>query len=428
MKAWSETTLKNVAKKVSYGYTASATEQDTGVKFLRITDIVPSAIDWSTVPNCEISEKDIEKCRLSQGEIVIARTGATVGYAKQIGCNPPLAVFASYLVRVRVRDDICKRFIGILIESNNYKYYINTIAGGSAQPNANAKDLSSYPFYLPPIPIQQKIVALLSTYDELIENNKRRIALLETLAEEIYREWFVRLRFPGHEKMKIVKGVPQSWELEKLEHAFKFTGGGTPSKEVDRYWNGGEVNWFTPSDITGADGIFLGSSGEQCTEEGFNNSSAKMFPAYSVMLTSRATIGAVGINLTPACTNQGFITCIPNARYPLPYLYHWIKLAKPHFELLSGGATFAELTKGTFKRIEILTPPEPIVAEFARIESPLFNAIENHLRANRKLLETREMLLPRLISGKLSVENLDIQFPPGMAEELKAEPTAIVHA
>jgi type I restriction enzyme S subunit len=145
-----------------------------------------------------------------------------------------------------------------------------------------------------------------------------------------------------------------------------------------------------------------------------------MFPPYSVMLTSRATIGAIGINLTPACTNQGFITCIPNERYPLPYLYHWIKLAKPHFELLAVGATFAELTKGTFKRIEILTPPEPIVTEFARIESPLFGAIENHLRANRKLIEMRDKPLPRLISGKFSVENHAIQFPPGMAEETEA--------
>ncbi|MDP1549228.1 MAG: restriction endonuclease subunit S [Nitrosomonas sp.] len=287
---------------------------------------------------------------------------------------------------------------------------------GSSNPTLNRNHIHKIKIIFPKLDEQQKIAAILSAYDELIENNQRRIALLEKMAEEIYREWFVRLRFPGHEKVKKVKGVPEGWKLVKLEHAFKFTGGGTPTKEVNRYWDGGDVNWFTPSDITSANGIFLEQSGEQCTEEGLNNSSAKIFPAYSVMLTSRATIGAIGINLTPACTNQGFITCIPNAQYPLPYLYHWIKLAKPHFELLSGGATFAELTKGTFKRLEILTPPEFIITEFMWIESPLFNSIENYLRANRKLIETRDMLLPRLISGKLSVEHLDIQFPPGMEE------------
>lgn len=281
---------------------------------------------------------------------------------------------------------------------------------------------------IPALPVQQQIAAILSAYDELVENNKRRIALLEKLAEDIYREWFIRLGFPGHKTAKVVKGVPRGWDLVKVEHAFKFTGGGTPSKEIDRFWSGGDVNWFTPSDITGADGIFLDASGAKCTEEGINNSSARMFPPYSVMLTSRATIGAIGINLAPACTNQGFITCIPNARYPLPYLYHWAKLAKPTFELLAVGATFAELTKGTFKRIEILTPPEPIVAEFSRIESPVFSAIQSHLKANRKLIETRDRLLPRLISGRLSVEHLDIEFPPGMAEELNSESTSTAHA
>jgi type I restriction enzyme S subunit len=275
---------------------------------------------------------------------------------------------------------------------------------------------------------QNKIAAVLSAFDELIENNRRHIALLEKLGDEIYREWFVRLRFPGHENVPVIKGIPVGWEMVKLGQAFEYTGGGTPSKAVDRYWQNGNINWFTPSDITSADGIFLERSGEQCTEEGYNNSSAKFFPPYSVMLTSRATIGTIGINTTPACTNQGFITCIPNKRYPMPYLYHWLKLAKPHFELLSGGATFAELTKGTFKNIEIVTPPEHIVAQFADVEFPLFKKIELLLAANRKLVETRDLLLPRLISGKLHVENLDIQFPPGMMEELDQTSAPAHHA
>jgi type I restriction enzyme S subunit len=295
-------------------------------------------------------------------------------------------------------------------------------------PHISGKQIGDFKIPLPTLPIQQKIAAIISTYDELIESNKRRISILETMAEEIYREWFVRLRFPGHKKVRLVKGVPQGWKYVKLENAFKYTGGGTPSKEIDRYWNGGDVNWFTPSDITGADGLFLEKSCEQCTEEGFNNSSAKMFPAYSVMLTSRATIGAIGINLTPACTNQGFITCIPNTQYPLPYLYYWIKLAKPAFDLLAIGATFAELTKGTFKRIEILTPPEALVTEFARIEAPLFKAIENYWRANRNLIEVRDKLLPRLITGKLYIEHLDVQFPPCMAKGLDAKPNIAANA
>ena len=306
---------------------------------------------------------------------------------------------------------------------------LETFDSGASNPTLNRNHIHKIQIIFPKeLETQKRIAAILSTYDALIDNNKDRIRLLEALAEDIYREWFVRLRYPGYKNRKVIKGIPQGWGLVKLERAFKYTGGGTPSKEVGRYWNGGDINWFTPSDITAAAGAFLEDSADQCTEEGFTHSSAKMFPPYSVMLTSRATIGALGINLTPACTNQGFITCIPNLRYPLPYLYHWLKLAKPHFELLSSGATFAELTKGTFRRIEILTPPEPLVTEFAKLEMPLFNSIENYLRANRKLTETRDKLLPRLVSGKLSVEGLDIQFPPHMVGDLKASRAVIANA
>ncbi|MBW2690812.1 MAG: restriction endonuclease subunit S, partial [Deltaproteobacteria bacterium] len=169
--------------------------------------------------------------------------------------------------------------------------------------------------------------------------------------------------------------------------------------------------------ITGNAGIYMAESKDKCSDEGLARSSAKMFPAYSVMMTSRATIGAIGINKMPACTNQGFITCIPNERYPLPYLYQWLKLAKSHFEQLCGGATFPELTKGTFKNLEILTPTKTVVKDFDQISGPTLKAIETLLEENRVLTKTRDLLLPRLISGKLSVEELDIQFPPSMRED-----------
>ena len=292
---------------------------------------------------------------------------------------------------------------------------------GSSNPTLNRNHVHKITVKFPEaLEIQQKIAAILSTYDDLIANNQRRITLLERMAEDIYREWFVRLRFPGHENTTIEKGVPKDWGFVKTDKAFKFYGGATPARDTPRFWQSGDVNWFTPTDITGADGMFLEASSEQCTDEGLRNCSSTLFPPYSVMMTSRATIGAIGINLTPACTNQGFITCIPNDAYPLAYLYHWIKLGKPHFESLSGGSTFAELTKGTFKRMEILTPPQALVQQFQQLVAPLFKSMETHLKANASLKSTRDVLLPRLISGKLSVDALDIRFPPGMTRGLES--------
>ena len=393
----------------------------SGIHVVKVTNMEDSTIvarDDNYLPLSKYERYPIHE--LKTYDIVVAtvgshptQPGSVVGRTALI----PQEYSGSFLnqnavcLRVKHRDLVNQRYLFYLSKTVLFKHHIESRARGSAnQVRMALGELKKFSHNYPSIDAQGKSAAILAAYDDMIQNNKRRIALLEKMAEEIYREWFIRLRFPGHERVKVVKGVPDGWEMVKTEKAFKFTGGGTPSKEVDRYWKDGDVNWFTPSDITAAHGIFLERSSDRCTEEGVARSSAKMFPPYSVMMTSRATIGAIGINLTPACTNQGFITCIPNSRYPLPLLYYWLKLTKPHFELLAGGATFAELTKGTFKKIEILTPPEPIVAEFARIESPIFRAIETHLGENAKLVETRDRLLPRLISGKLLVENLDIQF------------------
>lgn len=308
----------------------------------------------------------------------------------------------------------------------NYVFYLCKVlsetfqifAGGAATPIINKSVFSSIKVRIPSLATQRRVSALLTSVDDLIANKQRRITLLESMAEEIYREWFVRMRFPGARREQFDKGLPPGWSHEPIAVAFKFFGGATPSKDVARYWVDGEVNWFTPTDITGAEGCYLESSADRCTEEGLISCSANLFPAYSIMMTSRATIGAIGINTAPACTNQGFITCIPNERYPLTYLYHWLKLAKPHFELLSGGATFAELTKGTFKRIRILTPSKELVERYETLVRPMFDEMELLLKSSKRLKEQRDALLPRLISGKLRVDQLDIQFPPSMKADV----------
>lgn len=286
--------------------------------------------------------------------------------------------------------------------------------------------LEQWPIPRIPLGIQKKIAAVLCHYDDLIENNKRRITLLEKMTEEIYREWFVRFRFPGWQEAEFEKGLPVGWANIKIVDAFDYSGGGTPSKANDSYWRNGDIDWYTPSDITRSSTLFMASSEFQCNEEGLRRSSAKLFPGYSVMMTSRATIGAIGINTKPACTNQGFITCVPNEQYPLTYLYHWLKTAKPHFEILSGGATFPELIKSTFKRIEILSPDQSVVENFDGLVSPVFKQLESLSKQNRKLEQTKNQLLPRLISGKLSVENLDIQFPLSMQNDKAESPVEAV--
>ena len=151
---WSRKTLRELSESVRYGFTASATREPDGPRFLRITDIVPSVINWETVPYCPISEKDFPKFELQTGDIVVARTGATVGFAKRIGKLNQPAVFASYLVRLRL-DGIDDLIGGIFAESDEFKSYIRNNAGGAAQPNANAQVIAGAELLVPTLTIQK---------------------------------------------------------------------------------------------------------------------------------------------------------------------------------------------------------------------------------------------------------------------------------
>jgi type I restriction enzyme S subunit len=245
-------------------------------------------------------------------------------------------------------------------------------------------------------------------YDELIENSQRRIKILEQMARSLYREWFVLFRYPGHESVPLVPSpvgeIPQGWEVKAVADALVISGGGTPSRKEADFWDGGTIQWYSPSDLTGAGTMFMDDSSDHITERGLAQSSARMFPAHSVMLTSRATIGAIAINTQPACTNQGFITCLPNDRVPLYFLFHWLTENVPTFQRMASGATFKEISRGVFKTIEFLQPPSQIVERFEAIAVPMAKQVLALQRQILNLRRTRDLLLPRLLSGQIDVE------------------------
>lgn len=419
--AWETVRIGDLGKVVTGKTPSSERPDEFGDAYPFIT---PSDIDRTTKfakTERYLSDAGASSLRgalLPPGAICVVCIGATIG--KVVMTDRPSFTNQQINSVIVDRSRFNPSYVFYLCNAITDTFQI--LAGGAATPIINKSVFSSIKVRAPELVIQQKIAAALCSLDELIANNQRRIALLESMAEDIYREWFVRMRFPGMESVTFEKGMPTDWTHEPVLDAFKFYGGATPSKENPRFWVDGEVNWYTPTDITGSSSPYLEESGDKCTEEGLQNCSANLFPAHSIMMTSRATIGAIGINCTPACTNQGFITCIPNQRYPLTYLYHWLKLAKPHFEMLSGGSTFAELTKGTFKRIRILTPPKRLVEAYEQQARPMFDQVESLTKANRRLRATRDALLPRLISGKLRVDALDIQFPPSMQQSLAVAP------
>ncbi|MFG6336727.1 MAG: restriction endonuclease subunit S [Lachnospiraceae bacterium] len=170
---------------MQYGYTETATTEPIGPKFLRITDIAQSYIDWNAVPYCPITKENHSKYVLSEGDVVVARTGATVGYAKMVGKNIPDSVFASFLVRIRPLDDEFKYYFGLAITSAEFLEFVQTNAGGSAQPQANPPLLGEYEISLPDKHSLTDFNAQIATFLSAIESNEMGISKLNEVKDTI---------------------------------------------------------------------------------------------------------------------------------------------------------------------------------------------------------------------------------------------------
>lgn len=364
---------------------------------------------------------DLPNDKIVDGKYPVVASTSIKAFHKEYKVLPPSVVTgrSGSLGEVQFIDTPCWPLNTALyvknFNKNNPKYvyyflrmiHLENFNSGAGVPTLNPNHLHKLKIKIHSKEEQQQIAAILTAYDDLIETNNQRIATLEQLAQQIYKEWFVRMRFPGWENTQLHHGIPDGWEVKKVKDAFNIVGGGTPSKDTGAYWVEGTINWFTPTNLTNSNRILINESSLKCNETGYKESSARMFPAYSVMMTSRATIGAVAINTTEACTNQGFITCIPNEKFSYPFLFYWIKQNREFFMLMASGATFLEITKGTFNKIDILVPPEFIMNRFTDMACPLFKQIEILQEQIDILTKTRNLLLPRLISGKLSLKQAE---------------------
>jgi type I restriction enzyme S subunit len=265
---------------------------------------------------------------------------------------------------------------------------------------------------IPSLAIQRRIAAVLSAFDELIEINERRIALLEDLARSLYREWFVHFRFPGHEDVVFVDSelgpIPEGWEVRSSEAVLSPLGGGTPSKKRADYWNGGLIPWFTPSDLTRSRDRYVADSQGQITTLGLKESGARMFPSGSVLMTSRATLGVLAIATNESTCNQGFIVIPPVEGIPSEFIYEWLANHETQLAAIATGATFKEITKAAFKRFPFLLPTRRVLAIFAEAVGPVGEQISSYEQHNRAIAASRDLLLPRLVTGRLDISDVDL--------------------
>lgn len=294
--------------------------------------------------------------------------------------------------------------------------YLVELSGGTAQKNLLLGDLRHFKVRVPHINAQQKIAAILSAYDDLIENNKRRIALLEKMAEEIYREWFVRMRFPGHEKVKVIKGIPYGWEVKKLGELTRTQYGYTASAETE----GEGPKFLRITDIVPA--AIDWELVPHCKIEEKDEVKYLLSEGDIVVARTGATVGyAKRINKRHPNTvfASYLVRLIPKRKSDSIYLGLSVErnMFKDFIWMFVTGAAQPQANASTMALFPVLYPPESLLREFNRIAESILDEKELLLNQVTIFSRTRDFLLPRLISGKLSVEKLDIQFSPSMRDE-----------
>ena len=406
---WNRVVLRDICDSVKYGYTSSAKSEPIGPKFLRITDIVPNHIDWSSVPHCEINEDNLSKYLLEKDDIVIARTGATTGYAKRIRTKQH-AIFASYLVRIRINSKCDSKYIGYIVESDEYKQFIQLNIGGAAQPHANAQILTSFPISLPPPQTQQKIAAILSAYDDLIENNTRRIKILEDMAQTLYQEWFVHYRFPGHENVSMVESklgqIPQGWEVVHFSDILDLVRNGiNPTKFPEEI--------FAHFSIPAFDNEHM-----PILHNGNSIKSSKYLVTKGCVLLSKLNpriprVWLPFINTEHrAISSTEFLILKPKLPVDCMFLYNLCR--SPEFtdkfavRALGTSGSHQRVKPDDFLNMSLIIPTKSLLNGFQKKVSPLVNICNTLRLKNANLRQTRDLLLRKLISGEIDVSELDI--------------------
>lgn len=322
------------------------------------------------------------------------------------------------------------------------KYYIDyiklelqAISQGTTQDNMSLDKLLTRPIYVHDYPTQKKIASILSAYDDLIENNNQRIKLLEEMADDIYKEWFVRMRFPATENSPSYKdskffdkngkeveqgtvgALPEGWEEKRIKSFGKVITGKTPSKTDDSNFSG-EIPFIKTPDMH--QGMFFINTDESLSKKGADSQTNQYVPENSISVSCIGTVGKVGITTKKSQTNQQINTLIPKSKEYTEFLYFAILVLKPIIESYAAtGATMANLSKSKFENLKLVKPNANLISKYHHLVEPMFNEIKTLLSKNQVLQETRDLLLPRLISGKLSVEGLEIESEErlGMAAE-----------
>ncbi len=278
------------------------------------------------------------------------------------------------------------------------------ISQGTAQDNLSWEKLSTIKFPCPPIEVQRKIADVLSAYDDLIENNRKQIKLLEEAAQRLYKEWFIDLRFPGYENTPITNGIPEGWEKGSAIDFFNITIGKTPPRAESQCFTNGNsgIPWVSISDM-GNSGIYISGTSEGLTQDAVNRYNVKVIPAGTILLSFKLTLGRVSITTVPCCTNEAIAHFYIENEDLCPYTFLYLKSFK--YDTLGNTSSISKAVNSSIiKAMPFIMPNADLIAAFAKFTKPIFEKIYHLQKSINEAKSSRDRLLPKLITGELEVK------------------------
>lgn len=336
---------------------------------------------------------------IPENSVIVAMYGVTAG--KSAITKIPLTTNQACCNLIIDEKEADYRFVYYFLQQQCDN--LNKLANGGAQQNLNALLIKRYKISLPTLPVQRKIASILSAYDSLIENNAKRIHLLEQMAENLYKEWFIRFRFPGYENTEFVDGLPKGWKVRKIKDCYKTCSGGTPNREKSEYYANGTIYWVKTGEIQ--DSIIIDTE-EKITSDALKHSSARLLPPNSILMAMYGVnIGKLGILARQMSCNQAACVFLPNKdKQASYYLFFHLKSIREYLINIGFGAAQQNLSQAIINKIRIIVPIENIELKFGQRISALYRQIESLQRQSVLLTRQRDLLLPRLMSGKLEVK------------------------
>ncbi|EHA2523045.1 restriction endonuclease subunit S [Salmonella enterica subsp. enterica serovar Takoradi] len=384
--------------------------------------------------------------KFSQGDILFSNIRT---YFKKIWLADRSGACSNDVIVFRSKENIEPEYIfSVLIDPKFIDYTVLT-SKGTKMPRGDRKAILDYEFKLVSSEERKFISKINSIIFEKIKCNKLINSALEQMSQTLFKSWFVdfdpvidntldagnpipealqsraelrqkvrnsadfkplpadiRALFPAEFEETELGWVPEGWKISTAGDELVVKGGSTPSTSNADFWENGTIHWTSPKDLTGNDSKVLLDTSKKITELGLKKISSGLLPTDTVLMSSRAPIGYLALAKTPMSINQGYIA-IPSSKNLSPeYIIYWLENIMDDIKGMAGGTTFAEISKGAFKTISLVIPSKNIVDEFTRLAHQHFGKVVSNTEQINALTNLRDTLLPKLISGELSLEDL----------------------